>query len=83
MTVDRYTKLLLTIIALELGWLAVGHAGVHQAAGSFSDVRHGVLRVFSGREKLQLRAGSGADHGEYCAGCQERRRKQRKPPAGV
>jgi len=32
MTVDRYTKLLLTIIALELGWIAVSQAGVHVSA---------------------------------------------------
>jgi hypothetical protein len=32
MTVDRYTKLLLTIIALELGWIAVGQAGVQVSA---------------------------------------------------
>ena len=28
MTVDRYTKLLLTLIALELGWIAMSSAGV-------------------------------------------------------
>ena len=32
MTVDRYTKLLLTIIALELGWIAVSQAGVQVSA---------------------------------------------------
>jgi hypothetical protein len=32
MTVDRYTKLLLTIIALELGWIAVSSAGVQVSA---------------------------------------------------
>jgi hypothetical protein len=33
MTVDRYTKLLLTIIALELGWIAIaGSAGVQVSA---------------------------------------------------
>ena len=28
MTVDRYTKLILTVIALELGWIAINGAGV-------------------------------------------------------
>lgn len=28
MTVDRYTKLILTVIALELGWIAINNAGV-------------------------------------------------------
>jgi hypothetical protein len=32
MTVDRYTKLLLTIIALELGWIALSNAGVQVSA---------------------------------------------------
>ena len=32
MTVDRYTKLLLTIIALELGWIATSNAGVQVSA---------------------------------------------------
>jgi hypothetical protein len=32
MTADRYTKLVLTVIALELGWLAVNQAGVPLAA---------------------------------------------------
>jgi len=32
MTVDRYTKLLLTIITLELGWIAIGNAGVQVSA---------------------------------------------------
>ena len=32
MTVDRYTKLLLTVIALELGWIAVSGIGVPVSA---------------------------------------------------
>ena len=28
MTVDRYTKLILTVIALELGWIAINGTGV-------------------------------------------------------
>ena len=32
MTVDRYTKLLLTVIALELGWIAVSGVGVPVSA---------------------------------------------------
>jgi hypothetical protein len=32
MTVDRYSKLLLTIIALELGWIAISGAGVPVSA---------------------------------------------------
>ncbi len=32
MTVDRYTKMLLTIIALELGWIALSGAGVQVSA---------------------------------------------------
>jgi hypothetical protein len=32
MTVDRYTKLLLTIITLELGWIAASQAGVQVSA---------------------------------------------------
>ena len=32
MTADRYTKLVLTVIALELGWLAVNQAGVPLSA---------------------------------------------------
>ena len=32
MTVDRYTKLLLTVIALELGWIALSQAGVQVSA---------------------------------------------------
>jgi hypothetical protein len=32
MTVDRYTKLLLTVIALELGWIAINGAGVSVSA---------------------------------------------------
>jgi hypothetical protein len=32
MTVDRYTKLLLTVIALELGWIAISGAGVSVSA---------------------------------------------------
>ena len=32
MKVDRYTKLLLTIIALELGWIAISNAGVQGSA---------------------------------------------------
>ena len=32
MTVDRYTKLLLTVIALELGWIAMNQSGVEVAA---------------------------------------------------
>ena len=32
MTVDRYTKLLLTIIALELGWIAVNNGGIQVSA---------------------------------------------------
>jgi hypothetical protein len=32
MTVDRYTKLLLTVIALELGWIALGGVGAPVSA---------------------------------------------------
>jgi hypothetical protein len=32
MTADRYTKLVLTIIALELGWIAIGTLGVPVSA---------------------------------------------------
>ncbi len=32
MTVDRYTKLILTVIAVELGWLAINSAGVQVQA---------------------------------------------------
>jgi len=32
MTADRYTKLVLTIIALELGWIAIGNVGVAVSA---------------------------------------------------
>jgi hypothetical protein len=32
MTVDRYTKLLLTIIALELGWIAINNSSVQVLA---------------------------------------------------
>ena len=32
MTVDRYTKLLLTVIALELGWIALSGVGVPVSA---------------------------------------------------
>jgi hypothetical protein len=32
MTVDRYTKLLLTVIALELGWIAVSGVGAPVSA---------------------------------------------------
>jgi hypothetical protein len=32
MTADRYTKLLLTVIALELGWIALSSAGVQVSA---------------------------------------------------
>jgi hypothetical protein len=32
MTVDRYTKLLLTVIALELGWIAISGVGVPVSA---------------------------------------------------
>jgi hypothetical protein len=32
MKVDRYTKLLLTIIVLELGWIAMSNAGVQVSA---------------------------------------------------
>ena len=32
MTVDRYTKVLLTVIALELGWIAVSGIGVPVSA---------------------------------------------------
>ena len=32
MNVDGYTKLLLTIIALELGWIAIGNFGVQVSA---------------------------------------------------
>ena len=32
MTVDRYTKVILTVIALELGWIAIGNFGVQVSA---------------------------------------------------
>ena len=32
MTADRYTKLLLTVIALELGWIAISGVGVPVSA---------------------------------------------------
>ena len=32
MTVDRYTKLVLTVIALELGWIAISNTGVQVLA---------------------------------------------------
>ena len=32
MTVDRYTKLILTVIALELGWIAINGTGVQVLA---------------------------------------------------
>ena len=32
MTVDRYTKLILTVIALELGWIAINNSGVQVLA---------------------------------------------------
>ena len=41
MTVDRYTKLILTVIALELGWIAINGTGVPVLAQrSEADTRH-------------------------------------------
>jgi hypothetical protein len=47
MTVDRYTKLLLTIIALELGWIAVSQAGV-QVSAQRNDATPVVIRGVEG-----------------------------------
>ena len=47
MTVDRYTKLLLTIIALELGWIAVSQAGV-QVSAQRNDATPVIIRGVEG-----------------------------------
>jgi hypothetical protein len=47
MTVDRYTKLLLTIIALELGWIAVSEAGV-QVSAQRNDATPVIIRGVEG-----------------------------------
>ena len=47
MTVDRYTKLLLTIIVLELGWIAVSQAGV-QVSAQRNDATPVIIRGVEG-----------------------------------
>ncbi len=82
MTVDRYTKLLLTIIALELGWIGASNMGV-QVSAQRNEPTPVVIRGVEGRpRKRGLHSGDGGGlHGPQGRISDDRSRSLRRSPS--